>query len=175
MVDNTTSSIDKVFAYRKSCSARPHVVNSNPVDFNEVPAVPLNSCQAVNGKEEHWLPSFIADELYLQMCESEIQDRHGKYRRKISRYYLEAAKYAERISAGNFDGKNAKYKPVFEIHYGDFTRRLQNELLLLMKQSPSTLNRVVQDAVFRIFKAKHTLIFYQYIENDGLNWRFVAD
>ena len=141
---------------------------------NKVPVVPLNSYQAQAGNEEHWLPSFIADELYLQMCETEIQDRHGSYGRKI-RYYLEAAKYAGRISAGNFDGENAKYKPVFEIHHYDFTPRLQAELKSLLKDSRQTLKRVVQDAVFRIFLAIHRLIFHQYIENDGLKWRFVAD
>ena len=94
---------------------------------------------------------------------------------KETRYYIEAAKYAGRISAGNFDGQNAKYKPVFKIHYNDFTLRLQSELQTLLKESPSTLRRVVQDAAFRIFKARHKLIFYQYIEYEGLNWRFLAD
>jgi hypothetical protein len=85
-----------------------------------------------------------------------------------------AAKYAGRISSENFYAANAKYKPVFEIHYKDFTPRLQEELLQLLKDSPTTLASVVQNAVFRIFKARHKMIFYDYIENDGLNWRFVA-
>jgi hypothetical protein len=140
MVDNTTSSIDKVF---------------------------------VDIKEEFWLPSYIEDILYIEMCETEIKDPQNGG--KISRYYLEAAKYARRISAGNFDSKNAKYKPVFEIHYRDFTPRLQDELKLLLKESPRTLKEVVQDAVFRIFLARHRMIFHQYIENDGLKWRFVAN
>jgi hypothetical protein len=129
----------------------------------------------VDIKEEHWLPSYIEDVLYLEMCETEIQDPQGSNGDKIRRYYIEAAKYAGRISAGDFDGANAKYKPVFEIHYKDFTSRLQAEILLLMKESPNTLRRVVQNAVFCIFKAKHKRIFYDYIENDGLNWSFVAD
>ena len=139
---------------------------------NKVPVVPLNSYEAINGREKHWLPSFIADELYLQMCETEVED--PQCGGKISKYYIEGAKYAGRISAGNFDGENAKHKPVFEIHYNDFTPRLQDELLLL-KKSPNTLSRVVQNAVFRIFKARHKLVFYDYIENEGLNWRFVSD
>ena len=109
MVDNTTSSIDKVF---------------------------------VDIKEEPWLPSYIEDSLYIEMCETEIEEPQND--EKISRYYLEAAKYAGRISAGNFNGKNAKYKPVFEIHYNGVTPRLQGELLLLLKESPSTLKRIVQ-------------------------------
>ena len=104
-------------------------VNLMVTNNNRVPVVPLNSCEVVNGNEQHWLPSFIVDELYLQICETEIED--PQYGGKISRYYLEAAKYAGRIGADNFHGKNVKHKPVFEIHYNDFTPRLQAELLLL--------------------------------------------
>jgi hypothetical protein len=181
MVDNINYDKDKAFASTLSYSAKPCVLNSNPAvnhdirNNNKVPPVPLNSCAAINGSEKHWLPSFIEDQLYIQMCEKEIEYRQGQCGKKISKYYLEAAKYAGRISAGNFDGANAKYKPVFDIHYKDFTPRLQAELLLLMKESPSTLRRVVQNAVFCIFKARHEHIFYQYIETDGLNWRFVSD
>lgn len=146
---------------------------------SKVPLVPLTSADAINGTREHWLPRYTVDELFLEMCErGAIVDDPGILSSKanggkINYYYLQAAKYAFRISAGNFDGENARHKPVFEIHYKDFTPRLQDELLLLMKQSPSTLMRVVENAVFRIFKARHTLIFYQYIENEGLNWRFI--
>jgi hypothetical protein len=148
---------------------------------NRLPPVPSNSFDAINGNQKYWLPSHIADKLFIEMCEcGPIVDDPGILSRKtnggkINYYYLQAAKYALRISAGNFDGENAKYKPVFEIHYNDFTPELQAELLLLLNQSPSTLRGVVQDAVFRIFKARHRLIFYQYIENETLNWRFVAD
>jgi hypothetical protein len=170
---------NKNLGFSTTHTVKPYVnsngdVNSKVTDNNnKVPPVPLNSCSAIKGNEKHWLPSFIVDELYLQMCQTEIED--PQYGGKISRYYLEAAKYAGRISTGNFDGENAKYKPVFEIHYKDFTARLQAELLLLMKHSPSTLGRVAENAVFRIFKARHKLIFYDYIQCDGLNWRFVTD
>ena len=92
MVDNTTSSIDKVF-----------------VDINEDP----------------WLSSYIGDVIYTEMCESShIVDDPGILSKetnggKINYYYLEAAKYALRISAGNFDGPNSEYKPVFEVHHKD--------------------------------------------------------
>jgi hypothetical protein len=142
---------------------------------NKVPPVPLNSCDIINGKEEHWLPSYIEDTLYIEMCEAEILDPQGSNGDKISRYYIEASKYARRISAGNFGDENTKYKPIFEVRYNDFTARLQAELELLLKDSPDTLKRIVQNAVFRIFKAKHKLIFYDYIESEGLNWRFILD
>jgi hypothetical protein len=35
------------------------------------------------------------------------------------------------------------------------------------------LHRVVEDAVFNIFRARHPIIFYQHIEAQGLRWRFV--
>jgi hypothetical protein len=149
-----------------------------------VPPAPISSTQAIHGKITHWLPSYIEERLFLEMCENApiVDDPGilGKSKKsngggKINYYYLEAAKYAGRISAGNFDdGANAKYKPVFELHYNDFTTRLQAELKLLLKDSPDTLCRVVQNAVFRIFKARHKLIFYDYIENEGLNWRFTS-
>jgi hypothetical protein len=143
-----------------------------------VPPVPLSLDEAINGQIAHWLPSYIEELLFYQMCEIEVQVQDPKANSGnniIRRYYVEAAKYASRISAGNFDGLNAKYRPVFEIHHKDFSARLQAELQLLLKDSPDTLNRVVQNAVFRIFKARHKRIFFGYIENEGLNWRFVAD
>ena len=141
----------------------------------------LSSYQAVNEQVTHWASSYIADELFIEMCEGgPIVDDPGILSnkangRKINYYYLEAAKYAGRISAGNFDGENAKYKPVFQIHYNDFTPRLQAELQSLLKDSPSTLACIVENAVFRIFEARHKRIFFEYIQSEGLNWRFVSN
>jgi predicted transcriptional regulator len=87
---------------------------------------------------------------------------------------LKEAKYAGRISAVNFEGANAKYKLIFEMHYKDFTYRLQAELELLLKDSPDTLKKVVQNAVFRIFRARHKRIFFECIQNDDLKWRFLG-
>lgn len=121
----------------------------------------------------HWLPSYTSDQLYLEMCEKEVKDPHGSYGDTISKYYLEAAKYAGRISAGDFERENAIYKPVFQVRAKDFTTRLQDELKLLKKQSPDTLKRVVQNSVFRIFRARHKIIFFDYIQAEALRWRFV--
>ena len=30
----------------------------------------------------------------------------------------------------------------------------------------------LEDAVFKIFRARHKMIFYQHIEAEGLRWRF---
>jgi hypothetical protein len=139
-----------------------------------VPLAPITSEQAVNGQVTHWTPSYIEDVFYIEMCEAEIADPNNPDE-KISRYYLEAGKYAGRISVGNFDGANEKHKPVFELHYDDFTTRIQEELKLLLQTSPDTVKTIVKNAVFRIFKARHKQIFFEYIQSEGLNWRFVAD
>jgi hypothetical protein len=139
-----------------------------------VPAVPSSIKEAIDSRLSHWLPSHIEDIVHIEMCETEIADPNNPDE-KISRYYLEAAKYAGRISAGNFDDvKSGKYKPIFEIHHNDFTPRIQAELELLLKGSPSTLRRVIQNAVFRIFMARHKRIFFEYIQSEDLNWRFIV-
>jgi hypothetical protein len=140
-----------------------------------VPPVPLSIEEVIYGQISHWLPSHIEDILHLEMCEAEIDDPQGYNWKKGSKYYIEAAKYAVRISAGNFGGANYEHKPVFEIHYTDFTARLQAELQQLLKDSPTTLMRVIQNAVFRIFRARHKRIFFEYIQSEGLNWRFVTN
>lgn len=130
----------------------------------------------------HWTSSYVEDVLYVEMCEREVEmkdpTRHCKFcGEKIRRYYHEAAKYAGRVSAGTFEDAEHKNKraekPLFQIYYKDFSPRLEEELKRLRKNSPDTCRRVVQNAVFRIFRARHKLIFYDYIENDGLNWRFL--
>lgn len=121
-------------------------------------------------EKDHWQPSYTGDQLYLQMCENEIEDPHGN---KINKYYVEAAKYVGRRSAGNFDGKNAKHKPVFHLDPNDFSPELRANLIERLKTSKESIHRVVEDAVFRIFLARHKMIFYQYIQAEGLRWRFV--
>ena len=64
--------------------------NSNDsANDNKVPPVPLNFHDIIYCKEEHWLPSYIVDQLYIQMCEKEIEDPQGRYGQKISKYYLQ--------------------------------------------------------------------------------------
>ena len=129
----------------------------------------------VSYEQDHWLTSYIEDQLYLQMCESkEILTRKqllmGEvYYENLNQYYARAATYASRISAGDFSGKNAKYKPVFRLNLEDFTPKLKAELSELPKER---IHQIVTKAVFRIFRARHKMIFHQYIETEGLLWRF---
>jgi hypothetical protein len=106
------------------------------------------------------------------MCEKEIEDPQGRYGEKISKYYLEAAKYAGRISAG--DLSKLPGEPVFGIDPKDFTHRLTAELAELYKpDNMQSLNPVIKGAVFRIFKARHEMIFFQYIQSSKFHWRFI--
>lgn len=112
------------------------------------------------------------------MCEKEVEDPHGRYGQKISKYYLEAAKYVGRISAGDYSQLNVRGKvnsdgPTFLLDSKDFTPRLTAELAKLDKTDKESLDKVVKEAVFRIFKARHKMIFYQYIEDSCFQWRFV--
>jgi hypothetical protein len=92
---------------------------------------------------------------------------------KINWFYAEAATYARRRSAGNFDGKNAKYKPIFHLDPNGFSPELRANLIERLRTSRESLHRVIEDAVFMILRARHPMIFYQHIEAEGLRWRFV--
>ena len=129
----------------------------------------------VSYEQDHWSQSYIEDQLYLQMCESkEILTRKQLltdevYYENLNQYYAKAATYASRISAGDFSGKNAKYKPVFQLNLEDFSPKLKTELSELPKER---IHEIVTIAVFRLFKARHRMIFHQHIETEGLRWRF---
>lgn len=90
--------------------------------------------------------------------------------KKINIYYLE---YALRISAGNFEGKNKRYKPVFHLHSEDFSPELRDQLSDCLRTSKESLHDVIQEGVFKLFCARHKMIFYEHIEPEPLRWEFV--
>jgi|GEM_PF-2208146 len=134
----------------------------------------------VNVPEDNWLTSYTIDQLFIQMCDGPLVDhrcsityRYPKckylYLQQISFHYIEIDNYARRVSVGNFEGKNAKYKPRIIINAENFTPKLKEELKAAAKEK--ALELIVTEAVFRIFKARHKLIFYEHIEPHKLNWR----
>ncbi len=134
----------------------------------------------VNENEQEWLTSNLIDEFYQQMCEGPLVDhkcnityRYPKckylYLQQISSHYIEADNYARRVSVGNFEGKNAKYKPRFIVNAVNFTPKLKEELRIAAAEK--ALPNIITKAVFRIFRARHKLIFYEHIEPHKLNWR----
>jgi hypothetical protein len=130
----------------------------------------------VSNDDEVWSSACISDRLYLEMCSTDklaviYQGQNNE--QKINWYYAEAATYARRASAGNFDGKNAKHKPILHLDSNDFSPELRANLTERLKTSIESLHKVVEDAVFMIFRARHPMIFYRHIEAKGLRWRFV--
>jgi hypothetical protein len=101
-----------------------------------------------------------------------VDDPQGTHGKKINKYYLQAAKYAGLISAGDFKGANAKYRPTFIIYLKVLNPRLVAELAELYKVDPASCKRVVKEAIFRLFKARHEIIYYDHIEGDvDFRWR----
>jgi hypothetical protein len=126
-----------------------------------------------NTDEDHWSTSFIGDQLYLQMCECqktvEVKAEQNNYT-QLNRYYYQTDVYAARRSIGNFQGKNSKYRPIFYLHLEHFSPGLKTELAALPAES---IARIVTEVVFRIFRARRKMAFYQSIENEPLRWKFI--
>jgi hypothetical protein len=139
--------------------------------FSPTPMVILPATR-VNTEEIPWTQSYFEDQLYLEMCgtcSTVTVDVGTNNERQVNWYYFEAAKYAFRRSAGDFSGENAKRRPVFRLNRVDFSVRLKTKLAKLPKD---TIHRIITEAVFRIFRARHKMIFHQYIENERLKWEF---
>lgn len=118
-----------------------------------------------------WTSAYITDRLYLEMCSTDKEAI--KYAGpNFNWYYEQAATYARMASAGNFDGKKAKYKPVFHLDSKDFSPEIRANLVERLNASKESLHRVVEDAVYKILRARHPMIFYEHIEAEGLRWRF---
>jgi hypothetical protein len=118
--------------------------------------------------------STIADTLFLEMCDLGPLVDHTcdsndacKYGVQMNKYYLRALEYARRISLGDFSGENAKYEPEFVIDFEDFSPELRSQLLI----AKESLDIIVTEAVFRLFKARHKMVFYDHIQPHKLRWR----
>ena len=96
------------------------------------------------------------------MCEGpqveHSSDSGCKYVVRMSFHYVEVDNYARRASSGNFEGKNAKHKPRVIINAVNFTPELKQELRTAGERK--YLHRIVTEAVFRIFKARHKSDFF---------------
>jgi hypothetical protein len=131
-------------------------------------------CKAIAAsKEDEWTSSYIADQLFIEMSETvrtALLYKDTKKPQEVNYYHAEAASYARRISAGDFSNPKIE-KPVFKLNIGDFSPRLQTHLLESKKFG--TLNDIVEQAVFKLFRARHKMIFYEYIEPKKFRWEFV--
>lgn len=119
--------------------------------------------------QQWWSSSAIADELFIQMCENGpfVLDPRNPAK-TVSVHYLEAAKYVRRIAVGDFSDPKTE-KPVFKV----YTKNLSPELLGHIKKSRPSLNLIVREACFKLFRARHKLAFYEHIEprESKFKWR----
>lgn len=130
---------------------------------------PKASTTTVTATAVQYTSSATADILFLEMCDRVplVADNVArKYGVQMNKYYIRASDYARRISVGDFSGANAKYKPVFEIDFEDFSPDLRAQLL----NAKESLDIIVTEAVFRLFRARHNMIFYDHIQHDRLRW-----
>jgi hypothetical protein len=135
----------------------------------------LNSSK--DKQEDQCLPSYTADQLFLEMCRSSkkaIVHKGSQKEEQINWYYAEAAAYARRISGGDFSGKNAKHKPVFRLDLNTFSNELK-ALVERTKTSKEAIDKVIEDGVFTLLRARHERIFHQYIEKGPLRWEFISN
>lgn len=135
--------------------------------------VTASSTLTYNIQDEVWSTSYVADQLFIEMCERGpmVDDPAASDRFvHINKYYLQAAKYAGRIGACDFSNPGTP-KPVFELDAADFTPTLQSYLLLAKKDG--MLNDIVKQAAFKLFR-RHKMIFYEYIESEKFRWEFVS-
>jgi hypothetical protein len=112
------------------------LVNTEPKDgtINEQ----VKTIQELPDDKREWSSAFMSDRLYLEMCNTNKQAviyEGTNKEQKINWYYAEGAKYARRVSAGNFEGKNARYKPVFHLDSKDLSPELRDNLVERLKTS----------------------------------------
>jgi hypothetical protein len=104
--------------------------------------------------------SAISDQLFIEMCDrgpmiddsGDLSTLTGLATRKINWYYLESALYAARISVGDFSARNAQ-RPVFKLKMNHFSPALKWHL----RTSKESLNEIITDAAFALFRSRHTL------------------
>lgn len=138
-----------------------------------------NNSLAAKAVEKQLTPSTsskIADDLFIEICDrgpvvethhcNEKCESHGG---EINKYYLEAAKYTFRISAGDFSNRKTP-RPIFKLEINDFSERLQNLLL----DSKESLDRIVTEAAFRLFRDRHKIIFYGHIQSQAFKWELIT-
>lgn len=127
--------------------------------------------------------SAIADMLFIEMCDRGPIVTHpctierrctGDCKRvdqQVNKYYYRAAKYAGRISAGDFSGRNAnKNRPIFEIDLEDLSPQLQEQL----RYAKESLDLIITEAAFKLFRARHKHIFFEHIQPQKLGWKLIG-
>jgi hypothetical protein len=119
---------------------------------------------------EIWSTSYIADEMFIQMCNTYLDDSNPKVRR--SKYRMRAAEYGRKVSAGRFASED-QY-PVFTINKSDFIGQLREEIDRLALEDPFTLADIIEEVLYRLYDSgeRHLrLIYFRYIQGRKIRWR----
>jgi hypothetical protein len=90
-----------------------------------------------------------------------------------NKYDYEADTHTNRLVFGDFSNPTQTPKPVFRLDCRDFSAELKENLVERVKCSKDSIHRVVQNAVYRIIKARHPDAYLEHIKDKRLNWRFV--
>lgn len=119
---------------------------------------------------EYWPISYIVDELFIQLCNTYLDDSPIKVRRPC-KYRIRAAEYGGRISAGRFYSDD-QY-PVFIINKSDLTAPLREQIEILANEDPSTLTEIIEEVIYRIYDSSERhlrLIYFRYIQGRKFRW-----
>ncbi|MFZ0894688.1 MAG: hypothetical protein WAZ77_09315 [Candidatus Nitrosopolaris sp.] len=98
------------------------------------------------------------------------------YDDSTNKYDQEADTYVNRITFGDFSNPNPNpkaEKPIFKIDANDFSSELKADLAERVIHGKESIHRVVQKAVYRLFRARHETAFFDYIKDKRLRWEFV--
>jgi hypothetical protein len=89
-----------------------------------------------------------------------------------NKYDYEADTYVNRIIFGDFSNPKME-KPCFRLDCRDLSPELKVNLSERVQCGQSSIHRVVQNAVFRLMRARRQPEYLEYIKDTHLNWRFI--
>jgi hypothetical protein len=89
-----------------------------------------------------------------------------------NKYDYEADTYTNRLVFGDFSNPNTP-RPIFRLDYRDFSQELKENLAERVHSGGGAIHRVVQNAVYRLIRARHPDAYLEHIKDKRLNWGFV--
>jgi hypothetical protein len=114
---------------------------------------------------------YIIDELFIQMCNTYLDDPSNNIPRTC-KYRLRAAEYGRRISVGRFSSED-QY-PVFIINKSDLKSQLREEIEKLANEDLSTLDDIIDEVIYCLYDSsdRHLrLIYFRYIQGRRFRWK----
>lgn len=124
-------------------------------------------------------PSAIEDLLFYEMrsvkpipiIRTDLASGEEYEDNSTNKYDYEADTYVNRLVFGDFSNPNTP-KPEFRLDCRDFSKELKENLAERVRCGKESIHRVVQNAVYRLIRARHPDAYLEYIKDKRLNWRF---